>query len=332
MEIIIKKGSIKKLKSIVDELSPYKTAVITNTTLEKLWLDKILDQINAVPIVIPDGEEFKSLETAQQIWKKLIEISFTRRSLIIGLGGGVMTDLAAFAASTFMRGTYLGLIPTTLLAQVDAAIGGKTGVNFEGKNIIGTFYLPNFVLIDPETLKTLPEVEIVNGFGEVVKYGILDSRVYKKLKSFRKIDEELIRECVNVKLRIVEEDLRESGKRRILNLGHTAGHAVEKASNYRVKHGFAVAIGLMASALIAEKVNGFDSGKVEELLDKFSLPKRHSFEPKELLEAMKIDKKAWYGRLVFILPEEIGKVTIREVEEKIVLAVLEAMKNDSRDN
>ncbi|GAB6101757.1 3-dehydroquinate synthase [Thermococcus atlanticus] len=332
MGVIVEKGSIKKLKSIVDELSPYKTAVITNTTLEKLWLDKILDQINAVPIVIPDGEGFKSLETAQQIWRKLIEISFTRRSLIIGLGGGVITDLAAFAASTFMRGTYLGLIPTTLLAQVDAAIGGKTGVNFEGKNIIGTFYLPNFVLIDPETLKTLPEVEIVNGFGEVVKYGILDSGVYEKLKSFRKIDEGLIRECVNVKLRIVEEDLRESGKRRILNLGHTAGHAIEKVSDYRIKHGFAVSIGLMASALIAEKISGFDSGKVEELLDRFDLPKRHSFEPKELLKAMKIDKKAWYGRLVFILPEEIGRVTIREVDEKVVLAVLKAMKNDSGDN
>ena len=332
MGIIIEKGSIKKLKSIVDELSPYKTVVITNTTLEKLWLDKILKQISAIPIVIPDGEEFKSLETAQQIWKELIEIGFTRKSLIIGLGGGVITDLAAFVASTFMRGTYLGLIPTTLLAQVDAAIGGKTGVNFEGKNIIGTFYPSNFVLIDPETLKTLPEVEILNGFGEVVKYGILDSRVYEKLKSFREINEELIRECVNVKLRIVKEDLRESGKRRILNLGHTVGHAIEKVSNYRVKHGFAVAIGLMASALIAEKINGFDSGKVEELLDRFGLPKRHNFEPKELLKAMKIDKKAWYGRLVFILPEDIGKVTIREVDEKIVLAVLEVMRDDSRDN
>ncbi len=332
MGIIIEKGGIKKLKSIVDEISPYKTVVITNTTLEKLWLDEILDQISAVPIVIPDGEKFKSLETAQQIWKKLIEIGFTRKSLITGLGGGVITDLAAFVASTFMRGTYLGLIPTTLLAQVDAAIGGKTGVNFEGKNIIGTFYPSNFVLIDPETLKTLPEVEILNGFGEVVKYGILDSRVYKKLKSFREINEELIRECVNVKLRIVEEDLRESGKRRILNLGHTIGHAIEKVSNYKVKHGFAVAIGLMASALIAEKINGFDSGKVEELLDRFGLPKRHNFEPKELLKAMKIDKKAWYGRLVFILPEDIGKVTIREVDEKIVLAVLEVMRDDSRDN
>ncbi|HII67906.1 MULTISPECIES: 3-dehydroquinate synthase [Thermococcus] len=332
MEIIIKKNIIKRLKSIVDDLSPYKTVVITNTTLKKLWLNKILNQISAIPIVIPDGEEFKSLEMAQQTWKNLIESGFTRKSLVIGLGGGVVTDLAAFVASTFMRGTYLGLIPTTLLAQVDAAIGGKTGINFEGKNIIGTFYLPNFVLIDPETLKTLPEVEMLNGFGEVVKYGILDSGVYKKLNSFREIDEELIRECVNVKLRIVEEDLRESGKRRILNLGHTIGHAIEKASNYRIKHGFAVAIGLMANALIAEKINGFDSGKVEELLDKFSLPKRHKFEPKELLKIMKVDKKAWYGELVFILPEDIGKVVIRKVDEKVVLAVLEAMRNDSRGN
>lgn len=332
MGVVIGKGSIKKLKSFVDELSPYKTAIITNTTLKKLWLGKILEQVSATPIVIPDGEEFKSLETARQIWKELLEIGFTRKSLIIGLGGGVVTDLAAFVASTFMRGTYLGLIPTTLLAQVDAAIGGKTGINFEGKNIIGTFYLPEFVITDPETLKTLPEVEILNGLGEVVKYGILDSGVYRKLKFFRGIDEGLIGECVNVKLRIVEKDMRERGRRRILNLGHTVGHAMEKVSGYRIKHGFAVSIGLMASALIAEKINGFDSGKVEELLDRFNLPKKHSFEPKELLKVMKMDKKAWYGRLVFVLPEDIGKVAVREVDEKTVSTVLEAMRDDSGHN
>ncbi len=332
MGVIIEKGGIRKLKSIVDDISPYKTAVITNTTLKKLWLDKILDQISAIPIVIPDGEEFKNIETIQLIWKKLIEIGFTRKSLIIGLGGGVVTDLSAFASSTFMRGTYLGLIPTSLLAQVDAAIGGKTGINFEGKNIIGTFYMPDFVLIDPELLKTLPRIELLNGLGEVVKYGVLDSGLYRKLISFREVDESLIRECVDIKLRIVEEDLRENGRRRILNLGHTVGHAVEKVSGYKMKHGFAVAIGLMASALIAEKVSGFDSGKVEELLDKFGLPKSHNFEPEELLKSMKIDKKAWYGRLVFILPEDIGKVTIREVDEKTVLAVLKAMRYDSRDD
>ncbi|MDK2853144.1 MAG: 3-dehydroquinate synthase [Thermococcaceae archaeon] len=332
MGVVIGKGSIKKLKSFVDELSPHKTAVITNTTLEKLWLGKILEQVSATPIVIPDGEEFKSLETARQIWKELLEIGFTRKSLIIGLGGGVVTDLAAFVASTFMRGTYLGLIPTTLLAQVDAAIGGKTGINFEGKNIIGTFYLPEFIIIDPETLKTLPEVEILNGLGEVVKYGILDPGVYRKLKSFGGIDEGLIGECINVKLRIVEKDTRERGRRRILNLGHTVGHAIEKVSGYRIKHGFAVSIGLMASALIAEKINGFDSGKVEELLDRFNLPKKHSFEPKELLKVMKMDKKAWYGRLVFVLPEDIGKVAVMEVDEKTASAVLEVMRDDSGHN
>lgn len=332
MGVVIGKGSIKKLKSFVDELSPHKTAVITNTTLEKLLLGKILEQVSATPIVIPDGEEFKSLETARQIWKELLEIGFTRKSLIIGLGGGVVTDLAAFVASTFMRGTYLGLIPTTLLAQVDAAIGGKTGINFEGKNIIGTFYLPEFIIIDPETLKTLPEVEILNGLGEVVKYGILDPGVYRKLKSFGGIDEGLIGECINVKLRIVEKDTRERGRRRILNLGHTVGHAIEKVSGYRIKHGFAVSIGLMASALIAEKINGFDSGKVEELLDRFNLPKKHSFEPKELLKVMKMDKKAWYGRLVFVLPEDIGKVAVMEVDEKTASAVLEVMRDDSGHN
>lgn len=330
--IIIGEGSLKKLKKLVEEVSPYKTVVITNTTLKKLWLNEILDQIDAIPLVIPDGEEFKSLNTAEKIWKKLIEIGFTRKSLIIGLGGGVVTDLAAFVASTFMRGTYLGLIPTTLLAQVDAAIGGKTGINFEGKNIIGTFYLPNFVLIDPKILKTLPKIEILNGFGEIVKYGILDRNVFNKLNSLKNPNEELIKECVNVKLRIVKEDLRERGKRRVLNLGHTVGHAIEKVSGYRIKHGFAVSIGLMASALIAEKINGFDSAIVERLLEKFELPKKHDLDSKKLLKAMKSDKKSWYGKLTFVLPKEIGKVSIENVSERTVLEVLEELKDDSSIN
>ncbi len=330
--IIIGEGSLKKLKKLVEEVSPYKTVVITNTTLEKLWLNEILDQIDAIPLVTPDGEEFKSLNTVEKIWKKLIEIGITRKSLIIGLGGGVVTDLAAFVASTFMRGTYLGLIPTTLLAQVDAAIGGKTGINFEGKNTIGTFYLPNFVLIDPENLKTLPKIEILNGFGEIIKYVILDRNVFNKLNSLKNLDEELIKECVNVKLKIVKEDLRERGKRRVLNLGHTVGHAIEKVSGYRIKHGFAVSIGLMASALIAEKINGFDSGIVEKLLEKFELPKKHSLDSKKLLKAMKSDKKSWYGKLTFVLPEEIGKVSIENVSERTVLKVLEELKDDSSIN
>ena len=323
----VKFGTLSDLSHLVSELSPYKTVILTNTTVEKLWLDK-LDGFEAERIVIPDGEEHKNIETVKGIWAKLQELGFTRKSLLIGLGGGVITDIAGFVASTYMRGTMLGLVPTTLLAQVDAAIGGKTGINFNGKNMVGTFYLPDFVLIAHETLSTLPRVELLNGMAEVVKYGILDRKVYsllKKLGSVEDLDRELVKACVEVKLRVVEEDLREGGKRRILNLGHTTAHAIEKLSNYTIKHGFAVAVGLMVAAKLGEVLYNFDPGKVEELLRKFELPTGLPFEPEKILGEMRLDKKAWYGRLTFVVPVEIGEVTIEEVEEDVVRRALEAV-------
>ncbi|GAB6134766.1 3-dehydroquinate synthase [Thermococcus prieurii] len=269
----VKFGTLSDLSSLVSELSPYRTVVLTNTTVERLWLGK-LKGIDAEAIVIPDGEEHKNIETVKEIWARLQGLGFTRKSLLIGLGGGVITDIAGFVASTYMRGTMLGLVPTTLLAQVDAAIGGKTGVNFNGKNMIGTFYLPDFVLIAHETLSTLPREELLNGMAEVVKYGVLDGNVHsllKRLGSVEDIDPELVRACAGVKLRVVEEDLREGGKRRVLNLGHTTAHAIEKLSNYTIKHGFAVSIGLMVAARVGETLYGFDPGKVGELLEKFGL-------------------------------------------------------------
>ncbi|AEC51238.1 3-dehydroquinate synthase [Pyrococcus sp. NA2] len=322
---------LSELSSLVESLNPYKIAVLTDENVEKLWLPRvleILDGYEVLKLVIPEGEEQKSIDTAITIWDRLFDFGFTRKSLLIGLGGGVITDLAGFVASTYMRGTLLGFIPTTLMAQVDAAIGGKTGVNFHGKNIIGTFYLPNFILISLETLSTLPMVEILNGLAEIVKYAILDANVYEILRAIRDPREvtknlELIKASVDVKLRIVREDLRESGKRRVLNLGHTVGHAIEKLSDYKIKHGFAVSIGLAAAAKVGEFLYGFDSGKVIELLERFNLPRKLPFEPEKVISAMKMDKKAWYGRIVFIVPIEIGKVSIEEVPEEVILKSLE---------
>ncbi|MFA4639396.1 3-dehydroquinate synthase [Pyrococcus kukulkanii] len=327
-------GKLNSLGALLEPLNPFKVAVLTNTTVRDIWLDEVLDSISGYdvhPIVIPDGEKYKDLETARYVWEKLIKIGFTRKSLLIGLGGGVITDIAGFVASTYMRGTLLGLIPTTLLAQVDAAIGGKTGINFHGKNMIGTFYLPNFVLIDIMTLSTLPMVEVLNGLAEVVKYAILDREVYEILTRISSPQEaikseELIRKSVEVKVRVVEEDLRESGKRRILNLGHTVGHAIEKLSGYKIKHGFAVSVGLVVASKLGERLYGFDSGKVYDLLKKFSLPVNLPFEPSKVLEAMKLDKKAWYGKIVFIIPVKIGDVVIEEVPESLVLEVLREVR------
>ncbi|WP_099211935.1 3-dehydroquinate synthase [Thermococcus henrietii] len=324
----VKFGTLSDLSSLVSELSPYRTVVLTNTTVERLWLGK-LEGIDAETIVIPDGEEHKNIETVKEIWARLQGLGFTRKSLLIGLGGGVITDIAGFVASTYMRGTMLGLVPTTLLAQVDAAIGGKTGVNFNGKNMIGTFYLPDFVLIAHETLSTLPREELLNGMAEVVKYGVLDGNVHSLLKRLDSVDDvnpELVRACAGVKLRVVEEDLREGGKRRVLNLGHTTAHAIEKLSNYTIKHGFAVSIGLMVAAKVGETMYGFDPGKVGELLEKFGLPTRLPFEPDEVLREMRLDKKSWYGKLTFVVPVDIGEVTVEEVEEDVVRRALEAVR------
>ncbi|MBP1912798.1 3-dehydroquinate synthase [Thermococcus stetteri] len=323
-------GPLSTLSSLVEELNPYRVAFLTNTTVERLWLEKASNWIeDPIKIVIPDGEEYKNVETVMAIWRRLQDEGFTRKSLLIGLGGGVLTDIAGFVASTYMRGTLLGLVPTTLLAQVDAAIGGKTGVNFNGKNMVGTFYLPNFVLIAHETLSTLPEEEVRNGLGEVAKYAILDRKIYALTKDFEGISETLIRECALFKAEVVEKDPEEKGMRRILNLGHTAGHAIEKLSSYGIKHGLAVAMGLAVASKIGEELYGFDSGKVEELLQGMGLPTRHPFGAGDIIREMRLDKKAWYGRIVFVVPVEIGEVVVEEVDEGVIRRALEATEDDS---
>ena len=320
-------GSLSRLSSLIDSLKPYKVAYLTNNTIKKLWMGEILRYMDAPVIAIPDGERYKSIESAMYIWKILREMEFTRRSLLIGVGGGVITDLAGFVSSIFMRGTYLGLVPTTLLAQIDAAIGGKTGVNFHGKNMLGTFYPANFVLIAPETLKTLPQRELLNGLGEMVKYAILDSTIYRFLQNIddpmEALRRDIIEACVNFKLKIVKEDMREEGKRRVLNLGHTVAHALEKLSNYQIKHGFAVSVGLLVAAFVGEMLYGFDAGKVEAMLHGFRLPTAYPASPQEVLRELRGDKKFWYGKIVFVVPVDIGDVRVETVGEEVIKKALE---------
>lgn len=338
-KIVIGWNSLGDLRGWVDELSPFKVGVLTNDVVAKFWLDAVLQSLDGdiSLFLVRDGEDAKSIETAIEIWSKMIKNGFTRKSLLIGLGGGVITDLAGFVASTYMRGILLILIPTTLMAQVDAAIGGKTGVNFISKNIIGTFYPPNVVLIDPQTLQTLPREEYLNGLAEVAKYGIIMDRNFFEyleenaravLAQDKDIVTNIVKRCVMLKVQVVEEDLRESDKRRILNLGHTIGHGIESASNYRIKHGFAVSVGIVVCCLIAEKLLGFrETDRVIGLLETLGLPTRHNLDPKRIMEAIKVDKKAWYGRQVMILPERIGSVRIMEVPEDLILEALTEVAN-----
>ncbi|MFO7793177.1 MAG: 3-dehydroquinate synthase [Candidatus Saliniplasma sp.] len=330
-DIKIGEGIIEILNEIVRELSPHKTVVITDSRVKDLWLDGVLEQVEAEALVIPEGEENKSLDHVKTVWNELLEMDFTRKSLIIALGGGMITDISAFISSTFKRGTKLGLIPTTLLAQVDAAIGGKTGINFNGKNMIGTFYKPDFVLIDPVFMDTLPEDEIKNGFGEILKYALLTEDVYEKLQEDNEcIDIDLIKRCVEYKVDIVQKDLTESGIRRVLNLGHTVGHGIEKLSGYEVKHGEAVSRGLMVNSLIAEELYGFDPSITRDLLERYGLPYQHDFSPETILDSMRDDKKNWFDETVLILPKEVGEVEIKEVSDELIIRCLKETKEGGK--
>jgi len=324
MELVIRRGSLKSIADMVNALRPHRVAVITDKRVATLHLEK-LNGLEYTPLILPEGESTKSLTFASMLWEKLLDAGFTRKSVIIGLGGGVITDLAGFVASTFMRGVSLLLAPTTLLAQIDAAIGGKTGINFRGKNMVGTFYLPRYIVIDPDVLHTLPPEEWSNGYGELVKYAILSRDIHGAVMRGSGVNEDIIERCVRYKLSIVNQDLKEHGIRRVLNLGHTFAHALEKYYGYKIKHGVAVAQGLRFSALLGEKLYGFDPAEVNALLMKFGLDGCIPFKPIELLRAMRNDKKFWYGKMTLVVPVEIGTVKVVDVEESLILRTLGEM-------
>lgn len=298
---------------------------------------------DAVRIEIPEGEKHKTLEQAAALYKKFLDAKATRSTPVIALGGGVITDLAAFAASTYMRGLPLALVPTTLLAQADAAVGGKTGVNLPGgKNLVGTFYHPKLVIIDPAYLKTLSGRDFRNGLSEIIKMTILESE--KKFGGIEKLAargglakrdkiDPFLLDAVRGKLEIVERDPTEKRERMLLNLGHTFAHALESATGYTsYTHGEAVAIGLAGACRLAERLLRFDAGgtkRVEAVLKRAGLPARYrGAGPKRIFAAMASDKKKG-NSLRFILPRKIGDVIIEEnVPESAVIEVLEELHED----
>jgi 3-dehydroquinate synthase len=272
---------------------------------------------------LPAGETLKSLSTAGRIHQQLARAGMDRKSVLVAVGGGVITDLGGFVASTYMRGIQVRLFPTTLLGQVDAAIGGKTGVNLpQGKNLVGTFYQPALVCCDPAVLQTLPDREYVSGLGEVVKYGMIrDAELFvyieRNVEGIRGRDPEVLDEivyrCAAIKADVVTKDERESGERAILNYGHTIGHALEAAGQYKtLHHGEAVSIGMEAEAILSMEL-GIAPLEVlaaqNRLLKLCGLPTRVKKMPeKKVLAALKLDKKNVSGRTRFVLPEAVGKV------------------------
>ena len=293
------------------------------------------------PILIPDGERFKNLQSVSRIYEALIRAGADRGSAIVAVGGGVIGDTAGFAAATFLRGIGLAHVPTTLLAQVDSSIGGKVGVNHAlGKNLIGAFHQPAVVAIDPLLLETLPRREFRSGLYEVVKYGVIASRdlfdrVARDTKRIfaRESDVLLaaIVESCRIKARVVSADEREGGLRRILNFGHTVGHALEAVTKYRrYRHGEAIALGMLAAADLSVARGALAERERQALAQLIAqlgpLPTVSDLTTSEILEAIRRDKKVVNGRLHFVLAIEIGAtMTVDDVTEEELRAVLKRL-------
>jgi 3-dehydroquinate synthase len=313
--IVIEPGVLDQLPDFLNWLSVSsgKIAVISNPEIAKLYASKIQGY---ELILIPEGESHKNLETVQQIYTQLLEKDFTRHDVLIALGGGVVGDITGFVAATYMRGMAYVQVPTSLLAMVDSSVGGKTGVDLpEGKNLVGAFKNPKGVLIDPEFLKTLPEAEIKCGLAEIVKHAIIaDPELFEILESGQFDFEFVIRRALQVKIKIVHEDPKEENQRMLLNLGHTFGHAIELLSNYQIRHGEAVAIGMVQAAQFALEQKFCKADLVERirnLLIKLGLPTELPNISKDALwTAMKHDKKRKADKLSLVLPYGLGDVRI----------------------
>lgn len=309
-------------------------AVVTNEAVGWHHAEPLLDSLraagfNPTRLDIPDGEAFKTLDTVAGLYDQFIAARLDRRSPVVALGGGVLGDTAGFAAASFLRGVPLVQIPTTLLAMVDSSVGGKTGVDLpQGKNLVGAFKQPEMVIIDPKVLDTLPPVERRAGLGEVVKHGIIDAPTLFSALEQGEVDMAwLLFEAIGVKIRVVQEDPFERGRRAVLNLGHTFAHAFERLANFELRHGEAVAMGLVCAAQLAVRL-GHCSGdtleRIMALLNQLDLQTQPPpFEPAQVWAAMATDKKRQGNTLRFILPRAIGDVDIfPDVAEADVLAVL----------
>jgi 3-dehydroquinate synthase len=275
-------------------------------------------------ILIGMGEQVKTLETVQRLYADFLAFGVQRSSVIVGIGGGIVCDITGFAASTYLRGVRFGFVATTLLAQVDASVGGKNGVNFMGyKNMIGLFSQPEFVICDPQLLKTLPTDEVLSGLGEIVKHAAIDSPALFEYLQAHASDlitldpvaiEQVVFDSVSIKARIVNRDELETGERRKLNFGHTVGHAIEKASG--LAHGKAIAAGMLLAAKISQR-RGLISRKAvnrfKRLLETLHLPTTCTIEPSLLMDAIKKDKKREENSIHFVFLEAIGKAVVAEI-------------------
>ena len=306
-----------------------KVLVVTDSNVSLLYLDIVTESLKKAEItcfshVFPAGETNKTLSTYEGILHALAENQFTRCDIVVALGGGVCGDMSGFAAGTYMRGIKYVQIPTTVLSMVDSSVGGKCAVDLpEGKNLVGVFHQLSLVICDISTLSTLPEDVFADGMAEAVKTGILcGNGLFELCEEYKEENLlDIISSCIEYKAGVVERDETEQNERRLLNLGHTAGHAVERCSDYTVSHGHAVAIGTAMISRASDKF-GYSQGltqRVEKTLSRFSLPIHTDYLPEQLLEAAKMDKKSSGNTISVIIPEEIGRCIIKQIEYDTLL-------------
>ena len=316
--VIVGNGAIERLPSLIPSASQ-RAAIVTQGNIGL----NVQTGIEQKTFEIDDGEEAKSLTTIEQLCSAFAQWGLTRADVVVGVGGGVVTDVAGFAAATYHRGVAVVHVATTLLAQIDAAVGGKTGVNLlEGKNLVGAFWQPSGVICDLDALDTLPERELRSGFGELAKYHFLTGDLLSEME----LEDRIVR-AVQIKAGIVNQDEKEQGIRALLNYGHTLGHAIESAGSYEVKHGEAVAIGLIYAAELAHTLDRISYERVQEhrqVVESYDLPSvvPTAVTDEDLMSAMTRDKKAVDG-YTFILDGPKGPEIVKGVEE---VAIQEALR------
>jgi len=351
-EVLVERGLLRSASSWLQAVVPphAKVFLVSSPAILKLWGTVLQESFanSDRPLVVlemADGEAFKRLDAVEKLAEKMVELGADRRSIVIALGGGVVGDVAGFLASIFMRGVSVVQVPTTLVAQVDSAVGGKTGVNLvAGKNLIGTFHQPLAVLADPEVLSTLPDREYRAGLFESMKYGVIrNPQIFELMESNREallqregaLLERLIVECVRVKADVVSADEREGGERRILNFGHTIGHALESATEYmHFLHGEAVGWGMVAAGLIGKCLNITDPDTADRIIAMVlaygSLPEVN-VDGGRVLQLLQSDKKTMGGVPHFILATAIGKVdVVNTVPESVVIGAVAEIQRLSK--
>ncbi|MGC2658412.1 MAG: 3-dehydroquinate synthase [Bryobacteraceae bacterium] len=323
-----------------------KVFIVTTIDVWNLYSNVLEEALESTPhhvLFLPGGEVHKRLSSVEELAVQMMEQGADRASMVIGFGGGIVTDVGGFLAAIFMRGIELLQIPTTLLAQVDAGIGGKTGVNLEnGKNLIGSFHQPLAVLIDPEVIASLPEREYHAGLFEVIKCGVIrDPQLFRFLRDQRsnvlsrqpETVDQLIAAAVRIKAEVVTADEKEGGLRRILNFGHTVGHAIESETGYnRFLHGEAIAWGMLTAtrlAVLFGTLGREDAEQIEDLIRSYGpLPSATDLDPAHLIDRLSGDKKTIHGKVHFVLPTAIGEVTIKSgLDEPLIRqAILESLQ------